>query len=89
MEKVTVSRTEAIGKIIELAREVEIKDTIDWSTVPITEDEAYEMFASNVLTQMMEVPETHREVVMLSTLTKLLVENFVLNVKLGINKNVA
>jgi len=37
MEKVTISRTEAIGRIIELAKEVEIKDTIDWSSVPITE----------------------------------------------------
>ena len=83
MEKVTISRTEAIGRIIELAKEVEIKDTIDWSSVPITEPEAYEMFAGNVLTQMMEVPEDHRELVMLSTLTKLLVENFVLSIKLG------
>jgi len=41
------------------------------------------MFAGNVLTQMMEVPEDHRELVMLSTLTKLLVENFVLSIKLG------
>jgi hypothetical protein len=88
MEKANISRTEAIGKIIDLAKEVEIKDTIDWATVPITEAEAYEMFAGNVLTQMMEVPESHREMVMLSTLTKLLVENFVLSVKLGANKNV-
>jgi hypothetical protein len=83
MEKATITRTEAIGKMIELAKDVEIKDTIDWSAVPITKDEAYEMFASNVLTQMMEVPEAHRELVMLSTLTKLLVENFVLSTKLG------
>ena len=82
-----VSKTEAIGKIVELAKEVEIKDNIDWSQFKMTQDQAYEMFAQNVLTQMMSVPEDYRETVMLGTLTKLLVENFVLNTKLG-NKNV-
>jgi|TARA_R110000772_G_scaffold241193_1_gene353487 hypothetical protein len=79
---VTVTKTEAVGKIVELAREVDIKDAIDWSQIPITQDQAYEMFAENVLTQMMSVPEEHREMIMLSTLTKLLVENFILNVKI-------
>lgn len=83
-----LSKTEAIGAIVELAKEVDIKDTIDWSTIPISMDEAYEMFAQNVLTQMMSVPETYRETVMLSTITKLLVENFVLNVKLKEKSNV-
>lgn len=83
-----LSKTEAIAAIVELAKEVEIKDTIDWSTVPISMNEAYEMFAENVLTQMMSVPETYRETVMLSTMTKLLIENFVLNVKLKEKNNV-
>lgn len=83
-----LSKTEAVAAIVELAKEVDIKDTIDWSTVPISMDEAYEMFAQNVLTQMMSVPETYRETVMLSTITKLLIENFVLNVKLKEKSNV-
>lgn len=78
-----LSKTEAIGKIVELAKEVEIKDKIDWTQFKMTEDQAYEMFAQNVLTQMMAVPEDYRETVMLGTLTKLLVENFILNTKLG------
>lgn len=82
-----LSKTEAIGKIVELAKEVEIKDSIDWSQFQMTKDEAYEMFAQNVLTQMMAVPQDYRETVMLGTLTKLLVENFVLSTKLG-NKDV-
>lgn len=82
-----ITKTEAVGRIVSLAREVEIKDNIDWNTVPISQDTAYEMFADNVLTQMLEVPEEHRELIMMSTLTKLLVENFVLNAKLG-NKDV-
>lgn len=78
-----LSKTEAIGKIVELAKEVEIKDSIDWSQFQMTKDEAYEMFAQNVLTQMMSVPQEYRETVMLGTLTKLLVENFVLSTKVG------
>lgn len=77
-----LSKTEAIGKIVELAKEVEIKDNIDWSQFQMTKDEAYEMFAQNVLTQMMAVPEDYRETVMLGTLTKLLVENFIISSKL-------
>lgn len=83
-----LSKTEAVAAIVELAKEVDIKDTIDWSTIPISMNEAYEMFAENVLTQMMSVPETYRETVMLSTMTKLLVENFIMNVKLKEKTNV-
>jgi len=39
--------------------------------------------ASSVIDQMYSVPEDHRNTVALATLTKLLVENFVLNTKLG------
>jgi hypothetical protein len=42
------------------------------------------MMASNVLEQFLEVPEEQRLTVAMATVTKLLVENFVLNVKLRI-----
>lgn len=83
-----IEKNEAVAAIIELAKEVEIKDTIDWSKVPVSMDEVYAMFAENVLQQMMSVPEPYRETVMLSTLTKLLVENFVLNIKIKEDANV-
>jgi hypothetical protein len=83
-----IDKSEAVAAIVELAKEVEIKDTIDWSTIPVSMDEVYNMFAENVLQQMMSVPEPYRETVMLSTVTKLLVENFVLNVKIKDNNNV-
>lgn len=80
-EKLT--KTEAIGRLVELAQEVEIKDPIDWGMLNIREQDAYELMASSVLDQMYSVPETHRETVMMATMVKLLVENFVLNIKLA------
>jgi len=80
-EKLT--KTEAVGRLAELAQEVEIKDPIDWGMLNIKEQEAYELMASSVLDQMYNVPETHRETVMMATMVKLLVENFVLNINLA------
>jgi hypothetical protein len=80
-EKLT--KTEAVGRLAELAQEVEIKDPIDWGMLNIREQEAYELMANSVLDQMYTVPETHRETVMMATMVKLLVENFVLNIKLA------
>jgi len=78
-----LTKTEAVGRLIALAKEVEIRDPIDWSLIKVTENEIYEMMASSVIDQMYSVPDEHRDTVALATLTKLLVENFVLNTKLG------
>ena len=65
-----------LDTIIELAKEVEIGDPFDWSDVSIDEDEAYRLMALHVL----EMPN---DPLMLSaTITKLLVENMVLNMRL-------
>lgn len=79
-EKLT--KTEAVGELARLAKEMDLKDTIDWNTINLSEDQAYELMASSVLDQMFSIPETHREIVLLATLTKLLVENLVLNINL-------
>lgn len=79
-EKLT--KTEAVARLVELAQEVEIKDPIDWGMLSIKEIDAYELMANSVLDQMYNLPESYRETVMMATMTKLLVENFVLNLKL-------
>jgi hypothetical protein len=79
-EKLT--KTEAVGRLVELAQEVEIQDPIDWAMLSINENDAYELMANSVLDQMYSLPESYRETVMMATMTKLLVENFVLNIKL-------
>lgn len=84
-EKLT--KTEAVARLVELAQEVEIKDPIDWGMLSIKESDAYELMANSVLDQMYNLPENYRETVMMATMTKLLVENFVLNIKLEEEKS--
>lgn len=62
--------------IAELAKETEIADPIDWCNLNISEEQAYIMMASHAAEMEVE------PLVMKSLITKLLVENFVLNVKL-------
>lgn len=74
---------EYVDLIVELAREVETEDPIDWGALAINEDNAYRLVALNTLEALMpkyDQPE-FREVV-IATVVKLVVENFTLNLKL-------
>jgi len=70
-------------QIIELAKEVELSDMIDWQGLPLEKDRIYQIVGS----QAYELYETFTqsedgEAILLATVTKLLVENFVLNLQL-------
>jgi hypothetical protein len=78
-----LTKTEAVGRLISLAKEVEIKDPIDWSKMKVTEEQVFEVMAANVIDQLFSIPEDHRTTVAMATMTKLLVENFVLSTKLA------
>ena len=67
---------EAIRNLVILAKEVESVDPIDWGELSITEEQAYVMMASHVL----EMERNH--LTDGAIIVKLLVENFVLNLKL-------
>lgn len=77
-----------VKQLAELAMEAEMSDPIDWGMLNVSEQEAFEMMASQVLEQMFAVPENDRAVVAMATMTKLLVENFVLNLQLKGAENV-
>ena len=62
--------------LVELAREGETMDPIDWGELKITEEQAYIMMAAHVL----EMERNH--LTDGAIIVKLLVENFVLNLKL-------
>lgn len=67
---------ELLKLIIELAKETEVEKTIDWTELNISEREAFVMMATHV--REMELNDlTSRAIIV-----KLLVENFVLNLKL-------
>ena len=67
---------EVLNLLVELAKEAEVTDPIDWGDLNITEEQAYIMMASHVME--MELNDlTSRAIIV-----KLIVENFVLNLKL-------
>ena len=67
--------------LAELAQEFEIGDPIDWGMLPIREDQAYLLIAA----QVVEILNKSAEPGLVSAvaMTKLLVENFVLNLQLA------
>jgi hypothetical protein len=72
-------------ELAELAQEVEVTDPIEWGSLNVGEDVAYQLMALNVLKQFRQIPPDQQLTVALASVTKLLVENFVLNLRLGGN----
>lgn len=70
-----------IERIAKLAQEIESEDTIDWGMTEIKEEDAYKLIAMSVVNQFDKYTVDEREI-MIATITKLVVENFVLNLKL-------
>ena len=67
--------------IAELAQEFELSDPIDWGLLPIREEDAYLLIAENVCSIVNNSDDP--ELVAVVAMTKLLVENFVLNLQLA------
>ncbi len=71
-------------QIIELAKEVELTDEIDWENLPLDKDRIYQMIGSKACELYAEYSNSDDgEAIMMATITKLLVENFVLNLKVN------
>jgi hypothetical protein len=68
----------SVEHLVELAKEAESEDPIDWGMLAISEDDAYRLIASHVI----ELYNANDQLTMLASITKLIVENFVLNLKL-------
>lgn len=73
-----MSNSDVVDLIVALAQEVEVTDPIDWGMLAIDEEEAYRMMAISILETFPDESVTIQAV-----LTKLTVENFVLNLKLA------
>jgi hypothetical protein len=71
-----------VEQLAHLASQVEIDDPIDWGMLEIGEHDAYMLMSSKVLEMYLSEHKDHREMVMLATTVKLVVENLVLNLKL-------
>jgi hypothetical protein len=68
-----------VEDIVNLAKEVDAEDPIDWGMLQIDEDTAFNIIASGVIEKFKDNDMR----VALAVITKLIVENFVLNVKLN------
>ena len=71
-----------VDELVDLAKHSELGDPIDWGLLAITEKQAYQMMASNVLEQINGLEKEQQTYIAMASMTKLLVENFVLNLKL-------
>ncbi len=69
---------DAVKIIADLAREIESEDPIDWGLLQIDENTAYELMASQVIEKFNDADK----ITMIATITKLVVENFTLHLKL-------
>lgn len=70
-----------VEQIAELAETIEINDPIDWGMLAVSEKEIYSLIASSVLDNYLSSDADDRDMMMLATTVKLIVENFVLNLK--------
>lgn len=72
----------SIDKLVELAQEIEINDPIDWTELNISETHAYRLLAAGLLEHLESINKEDHINILLATSLKLIVENFVLNLKL-------
>lgn len=84
---------EYIDKIVTLSKDIESQDSIDWDSLNIDKDSIFRLMAMNVI-EYLNCQEINGKIyyeadrdIMISTIIKLLVENFSLNLKLQEIKN--
>jgi len=69
-----------LSELVDLAQRVESEDPIEWGLLTISENDTYSMLGSSILEQYMEwLKDPDKDKIMLATILKLVVENFVLN----------
>ena len=69
--------------LVDIAQEVEGQDAVDWGKLAVGKEQAYKMVATSIL-EMFDKPEYtfDDKVILLSTITKLTIENMLLNIKI-------
>lgn len=71
-----------IEQLADLAQEAESMDPIDWDQFNTTKEFVYRLMASAVIEQIESQKDDQKMFIAMASLTKLLVENFVLNARL-------
>ena len=82
-----MTNNEYVKLIAEMAREVNKEDPVDFGMLQVDDRRIWDLMASSVVEKYLPYKDTDQGfTICLSTITKLVVENFVLNLKLQ-NKN--
>ena len=71
---------ELVNLVAELAQEVDKEDPVDFGMLQLDEESVWHLMSVNVVDKYLEMSDDR--VVMMATITKLLVYNFILNYKL-------
>ncbi len=71
---------ELVNLVAELAQEVDKEDPVDFGMLQLDEGSVWHLMSVNVVEKYLEMSDD--QVVMMATITKLLVDNFILNYKL-------
>lgn len=76
-----------VETVVELIREIDREDAIDWGMLNIDEDGAAHLLAASVIEHyeatIQPMPGLERDYVIVAAIAKLTIENFVLNLKLA------
>jgi|TARA_R110000851_G_scaffold327172_1_gene496428 hypothetical protein len=71
-----------VDQVINLAKEIEAGDPIDWSGLALQRDVVYIMLGLSVLEHVDAIhPLSERELILMASVVKLTVENFVLEIR--------
>lgn len=77
MKKITLEQ------LVEIAAEVEAGDPTDWGKLAVGQEQAFKMIGTSILDMFdKEVYTEDDKLIMLATITKLTVENMLLNLKI-------
>lgn len=78
-----MNTVEKVKYVAELAREVAKEDNIDFGMLAIDDYSMFDLLANSVIEEFDKLNNIeHKELILLATITKLIVENIVLNLKL-------
>jgi hypothetical protein len=67
-----------VEQLVELAKQAEYKNPIEWGELPVEEDAVYTAFAHAMYSAYVKTDSSTRDLVLLASIVKLQTENFAL-----------
>lgn len=78
-----MTNNEKLQTVVDIAKQIELENPIDWGMLEIDEDNTYNMLGSSVLERIEQIKnDSDYDELLAGMIVCLVVENFVLNTKL-------